>query len=246
MRFLILSDIHSNLEALQAVLEDSQGLYERIVSAGDLVGYGADPEAVIDWARGQDLTQVRGNHDKACAGLVDMEWFSERARAAAEWTLVNLSQAGLEYLRQLPQGPLTVAGFQLFHGSPMDEDEYLLERPDVMLALRDLDFPLSFFGHSHLQGGFLATHGGIAEIPVVAPGADERLIDLTGDEICLANPGSVGQPRDGDPRAAYMLFSSEERLLRYRRVSYDIGSAQRKIRKAGLPADLAARLSLGR
>ena len=246
MRFLILSDIHANWEALEAVLAHAEGLYDRILCAGDLVGYGADPDAVVDWARAKTPVLVRGNHDKVCAGLDDMEWFSPRARASAVWTLETLSAANLEYLRNLPRGPLAVNGFQILHGSPLDEDEYVLATSDALLLRPYLNRPLSFFGHTHLQGGFLADRAGFEEIPGVPSEAEERVFKIPEDCLCLANPGSVGQPRDGDPRAAYLVYSEEEGLLRYRRVRYDVGAAQRKILGAGLPASLADRLADGK
>ena len=246
MRFLILSDIHANWEALEAVLAHAEGLYERILCAGDLVDYGADPDAVVDWARRAEPVLVRGNHDKVCAGLEDMEWFSPAAQASAVWTQESLSAANLEYLRNLPKGPLAVNGFEILHGSPLDEDEYLLGISDVRLIRPYLDCPLSFFGHTHVQGGFLALRGEVEAIPRVSADSDERVFEIPEGCLCLANPGSVGQPRDGDPRGAYLIYSEEEGLLRYRRVCYDIEAAQRKIRGAGLPRSLADRLAEGK
>ncbi len=245
MRFLILSDVHANLEALEAVLAHAEGLYDGILCAGDLVDYGADPDAVVDWARRASPVLVRGNHDKACAGLEDMEWFSPAARASAAWTSVSLSDVNLAYLRRLPRGPLAVGGFQILHGSPLDEDEYLLETADVRLIRPYLDRPLTFFGHTHIQGGFLAHRAGIETIPGVPGGAEERVFEIPPDCFCLINPGSVGQPRDRDPRAAYLLYWQQENVVRYRRVSYDVKAAQRKIRSASLPHSLADRLAAG-
>ncbi|MCC7175553.1 MAG: metallophosphoesterase family protein [Bryobacterales bacterium] len=245
MRFLIISDLHANWEALQAVLEDAEGRYDRILCAGDLVDYGADPNAVVDWARRTAPLLVRGNHDKVCAGLEDMEWFNPAARISAAWTLETLWPANLEYLRSLPKGPLPVHGFQILHGSPLDEDEYLINVHDARQVLPFLHCSLSFFGHTHLQGGFISHDGGFEPVPAVPASQDERVLEIPGGRQCLINPGSVGQPRDGDPRAAYVLYSEEERLLRYRRVPYDVAAAQRKIRAAGLPARLANRLAQG-
>ncbi len=246
MRFLILSDIHANWEALEAVLAHAEGLYDRILCAGDLVDYGADPDAVVDWARQRAPVLVRGNHDKVCAGLEDMEWFSPAAQASAAWTQESLSAANLEYLRNLPKGPLAIDSFQILHGSPVDEDEYVLEIYDARLIRPYLECPLSFFGHTHMQGGFLAQGGDFETIPPVPPDSDERVLEIPEGCLCLANPGSVGQPRDGDPRAAYLIYSDEEGLLRYRRVRYDVEAAQRKIRGAGLPRSLADRLAEGK
>ncbi|MFB3776166.1 MAG: metallophosphoesterase [Bryobacteraceae bacterium] len=246
MRYLILSDIHSNWEALEAVLGHAEGLYDQILSTGDLVGYGADPNPVVEWSRSNLSVVVRGNHDKVCAGLADMEWFGPRAVAAAAWTREQLSPANLEYLRNLPRGPLRVEDFQLMHGSPADEDEYIIESSDLLHIKPHLLCPVSFFGHTHLQGGFLAAGAGFETIPPPPPGAEERVVELPPRCQCLANPGSVGQPRDRDPRAAYLIYASKERVLRYRRVRYDVEAVQRKMRQAGLPAALADRLSAGR
>ena len=246
MRFLILSDIHANWEALQAVLADAEGGYDQILCLGDLVGYGADPNAVVEWARRAVMIAVRGNHDKACAGLSDMDWFGSRARAAVEWTQEELSPANLEYLRHLPQGPQAVENFQILHGSPIDEDEYLIETADVLMVKPFLTHSLSFFGHTHLQGGFLACRAGFEGIPGTPHGCQEHVVEIPAHCFCLANPGSVGQPRDGDPRAAYLLYSPEGQALEYRRVPYDVGAAQERIRRAGLPPALADRLAAGK
>jgi len=246
MRFLILSDIHANWEALQAILAGAEGRYDQILCLGDLVGYGADPNPVVEWARQHVTAIVRGNHDKACAGLSDMEWFGPRARAAVEWTQEQLTAANLEYLRHLPRGPLVVEGFQLFHGSPIDEDEYLIETADVLLVRPYLTYPLSFFGHTHIQGGFLVHRAGFEELPGALGGSQEHIVEIPAHCLCLANPGSVGQPRDGDPRAAYLLYSAGEPILGYQRALYDIRAAQDKIRRAGLPPGLADRLAAGK
>ncbi len=246
MRFLILSDIHANWEALQAVLAHAEGRYDRILCLGDLVGYGADPNPIVEWARQSVSVIIRGNHDKAAAGLSDLDWFGPRARAAVEWTQQELSAASLEYLRSLPPGPLQVEDFQVFHGSPLEEDEYLIETADVLGVKPHLAYPLSFFGHTHLQGGFLAYRGGFEEIRGTPHGHEEHVFEIPERCLCLANPGSVGQPRDEDPRAAYLLYSPEGRDLTYRRAAYDVAAAQAKIRRAGLPPSLADRLSAGK
>jgi predicted phosphodiesterase len=245
MRYLIISDIHANWESLEAVVADAEGRYDRILCNGDLVGYCADPNSVIDWVRRNVALAVRGNHDKACSGLEDLEWFNPVARAAALWTQAALTPENLEYLRNLPKGPLPVEDFQIFHGSPVDEDEYLLSSFDVHQAQSYVERELNFFGHTHMQGGFFWHRNGVRRIKRTPPEVAEQHVVLEPDSICLANPGSVGQPRDGDPRAAYMLYSSGERDLVYRRVAYDVASAQRKIRQAGLPDQLAQRLALG-
>lgn len=245
MRYLILSDIHSNREALDAVLAHAAGAYDRILCCGDLVGYGADPNAVVDWVRANVASVVRGNHDKACAGLEDLEWFNPVARTSAEWTLKTLVPENADYLRRLPRGPSAVDGFDIAHGSPLDEDEYLITVSDAAQMRPYIEKPLLFFGHTHLQGGFFLHRNGIRKIAPPRMPFDETTVVLERDSAYLINPGSVGQPRDGDPRAAYVIYTAEERLISYRRVAYDIGSTQSKILKAGLPDLLAGRLATG-
>lgn len=245
MRYLVISDVHANWEALEAVLEHARGSYDAILCCGDLVGYGADPNRVVEWARRHVSAVVRGNHDKACAGLEDLEWFNPVARAAALWTQQVLTPENLDYLRNLPKGPLALDGFQILHGSPVDEDEYLVTVAHIQQISAYVDRPLSFFGHTHLQGGFFWYRAGVHRIGKLPDTENERVVELSPDAVCLANPGAVGQPRDGDARAAYLLYVPEERILIYRRVPYDVDTAQRKILDAGLPPALAHRLALG-
>jgi predicted phosphodiesterase len=246
VRYLILSDIHGNWEALEAVCNASAGQYDRVVCCGDLVGYGADPNAVTDWARASLAAVVRGNHDRASVGLDDLEWFNPVAKAAALWTGGQLSPENAAYIRQLPKGPLAVNGFYLVHGSPVDEDEYLVDAEEALHAFGYTPGAVAFFGHTHLQGGFIWRRSHIELIRRVDDAANSRVLDLQTEAGYLLNPGSVGQPRDGDPRAAYVLFDPQERLLDFRRVPYDVKTAQEKIRRAGLPPALADRLAAGR
>jgi predicted phosphodiesterase len=245
VRYLILSDIHANREALEAVLADAEGRYDRILCAGDLVDYGADPNAVVDWARQSVAAVVRGNHDKACAGLDDIEWFHPAARASALWTRNALTEVNLEYLRGLPQGPLSIGDFQIMHGSPADEDEYMVSFPDVQRLCTGLEQQVSFFGHTHLQGGFFWRGTNYAGIDQTPPGAGESIVEFPAGCYGMINPGSVGQPRDGDPRAAYVVYSPEEKVFFYRRVVYNVREAQRKILNASLPPQFANRLAVG-
>lgn len=246
MRYLIVSDIHGNREALEAVLDAAGGQYDKILCCGDLVGYGADPNAVTEWARANVAAVVRGNHDRACVGLEDLEWFNPVARLAAVWTERELTEENADYIRGLPRGPLGVDDFQLVHGSPLDEDEYLLDSADARQAFGYLLTPIAFFGHTHVQGGFGWRRGHIEPIGGPEPENGRQALDCDPDASYLLNPGSVGQPRDGDPRAAYVLYSPKERLVCYRRLAYDVRGAQEKIRRAGLPPVLADRLAVGR
>jgi predicted phosphodiesterase len=246
LRYLVLSDIHANLEALQAALDFAKGQYDRILCLGDLVGYGADPNAVTEWVRTSAAVVVRGNHDRACAGLDDLEWFNPVARTAAEWTNRTLTRENRDYIGALPKGPVAVDSFQVMHGSLLDEDEYMVHAGDAGQTFPYLETSLAFFGHTHLQGGFEWGRNRVRTLGRPAPGEKELLLDLDPDCAYLINPGSIGQPRDGDPRAAYVLYHPDDRFLLYRRVLYDIFTAQEKIRRAGLPDLLADRLALGR
>lgn len=239
MPHLILSDIHGNLEALHAVLEDAAGRYDRILCLGDVVGYGADPNAVAEWARSSADVTVRGNHDKDCCGTDSLEHYRPLAIASTMWTRTQLTPENAEYLRSLPRGPLRYEDFDLVHGSPGDEDEYLLDLADVVPAREHIGAQATFFGHTHIQGGFLLTRGGVRRI------VPSRALELEPDHLYLLNPGAAGQPRDGDPRAAYALYWPQERFIEYCRVEYDVPAAAKKIRAAGLPESLALRLTLG-
>jgi predicted phosphodiesterase len=245
VRYLIVSDIHANWHALEAVLEDAEGAYDRVICCGDLVGYCADPNPVVDWARSNAVSTVRGNHDKACAGLENLEWFNPIARSSAVWTIGNLTRENGEYLREMPKGPQPVNGFHILHGSPADEDDYLTAPAEVALVRERLSAKLTFFGHTHVQGGFLIVRNGVLRIPRTPSNAREQTLGFENDVHYLVNPGAVGQPRDGDPRAAYILYDSDSEELTYRRVAYDVAGAQAKIRAAHLPDVLADRLAAG-
>ncbi len=239
MPYLIVSDIHANLEALEAVLASARGRYDRILCLGDLAGYGADPNLVIEWVRANAAAIIRGNHDKACAGQDPLEHFHPAAQASAIWTRATLTPENREYLERLPRGPLRYEDFDLVHGSPLDEDEYLINPGDVAFIREFIETRLTFFGHSHIQGGFLLARAGVMRI------APLLTLEFEPDHAYLINPGSVGQPRDGDSRAAYALYSPEERIIEYCRAAYDIDAAAAKINAAGLPDSLAARLYQG-
>jgi predicted phosphodiesterase len=246
MRYLILSDLHANWDALDAVLQQAAGRYDRVICCGDVVGYGAEPDAVTDWVRDNVAAIVRGNHDKACCGLEDLEWFNPVARAAALWTQAVTQPRNIEYLRQLTKGPEPVNGFQILHGSPLDEDEYVISELDAAHAAPYLDASVNFFGHTHVQGGFLCHRNGVKRLRrLICLGDEGDALELDKDCIYLINPGAVGQPRDGDPRAAYAIYDAANRVVTYYRAVYDVVAAQRKIVKAGLPELLATRLATG-
>ncbi len=245
MRYLILSDIHSNWEALDAVLREAEGGYQEICCLGDIVGYGADPNAVTDWVRENVKHIIRGNHDKACCGLEDPVMFNPVARRAVEWTLDGLTAKNRKYLRNLPQGPLEIDGFLMVHGSILDEDEYVIDPSDAQYQFPHAEGRLVFFGHTHVQGGFL-----LWDLNANGPGKQAELdadaVRIVKGRTQLINPGSVGQPRDLVWQAGYAVFDSDRQLVEFRRCAYDLATAQQKIRDAGLPAALAERLALGR
>ena len=241
-----MSDLHANREALDAVVREASGRYDQAICCGDLVGYGADPNPVTEWVRDHCAVVVRGNHDRASSGLDDLEWFNPVARAAAVWTLENLSDGNAEYIRSLPQGPILVDGFQVVHGSPYDEDEYVLAAVEAGQAFGYLESRLAFFGHTHVQGGFIWNHSRVETIARTSVRTDRQLMEIDPQCAYLVNPGSVGQPRDGDPRAAYAVYDSDAHMLTYYRAVYDVEKAQSRIREVGLPPILADRLSVGR
>lgn len=251
LHILLLSDIHANLEALEACLAAAPP-FDRVANLGDVVGYGASPNEVIDRTRSLGNIFVRGNHDKAATGLIDLEDFNPMAATSALWTRDQLTAEHHEWLYALPQGPLSLEGFpeaNLVHGSPGDEDVYIVSIGDALVPLLALPTPLTFFGHTHLQGGFFAddnsADGFRPEYRTVGQ-AESISLQLKQDTRYLINPGSVGQPRDGDWRAAFALFDTEAQLINFHRVPYNLKAAQDRILSANLPARLATRLAAGR
>lgn len=276
MRALVLSDIHGNLEALEAVLAASHGLWDEIWNLGDVVGYGGSPNQVVERIRALATVHVRGNHDRVCCGLTSPDHFNPVARTAALWTQAALTAENVAWLKAMPQGPVLAGGgaASCAHGSPLDEDQYLLTQRDARTSLEQMSTSVTFFGHTHVQGGFLHDgkdgHGGKdghdghdgKERQEILPGfggqngrrarsRQDSGLETTGLTLpklgrALINPGSVGQPRDRDWRAAYAIFSSEERTVTFCRVPYDVANSQRRILDARLPERLAARLREGR
>lgn len=251
VRILLLSDIHANLEALDACLADAPS-FDRIVNLGDIVGYGASPNEVTDRSREIGTIFVRGNHDKAATGGMELEDFNPMAAAAALWTRNELTPKNLDWLRTLPHGPVSLPDIpevQLVHGSPNDEDEYVVSLGDALAPLITLSTPLTFFGHTHLQGGFFANgssaDGFRPEYHTVGQ-AETVPLQLKSSARYLINPGSVGQPRDGDWRAAFALFDTEALVVHFHRTPYNLKAAQDRIFAAKLPARLATRLAAGR
>jgi diadenosine tetraphosphatase ApaH/serine/threonine PP2A family protein phosphatase len=245
MRYLVLTDIHANLEALEACLADAAARRcDRALVLGDLVGYGADPNAVIDTLRELDpVAIVRGNHDKVASGLEGSDGFNSVARSAVQWTFDELTMEHRTWLAQLPKGPHQVSDMlEICHGSPFDEDAYIFDELDAARALKASGRPLCIFGHTHCPAVFELSSAGLDG---AGPTADSR-IQLVDGSRYLVNPGAVGQPRDGDARAAYAIVDDVARSVDFIRVGYAIEVTQTKIVKAGLPEVLAHRLAVGR
>ena len=248
MRYLVLTDIHANLEALEACLADAGARgYDRTLVLGDIVGYGPDPNEVIERVRAlEPLTIVRGNHDKVACGIEEPEGFNVVARSAALWTLGVLTPEYRAWLAALPEGPILVdAVIEICHGSPFDEDAYIFDELDVNHALKVSKRPLCLFGHTHSRAAFEQAPNADMVDPVSLRHSGEVEIMLRDGFKYLLNPGSVGQPRDGDPDAAWLLLDLEARHASFGRVSYDVARTQAEIREAGLPDALADRLALG-
>ena len=250
MRVLIISDVHANTQALDACIEAFPA-YDVVWNLGDVVGYGANPNEAITRCQQLGDLFVRGNHDKACSGVTDVAGFNPVAAMAAIWTKRNLTPENLEWLKVLPQGPVTPdieLNVACVHGSPLDEDQYLINVQEATEPLLHPAAQCTFFGHTHLQGGFFKQE----EVHAIRPAfRDPKLpqrveLKLHPEATYLINPGSIGQPRDGDPRAGFALFDADETLVTFYRVPYDIEGAQKKILEAGLPPRLAERLADGR
>ena len=251
MRILLLSDIHSNLEALEACLAAAPP-YDIVVNLGDIVGYCASPNEVIERSRELGKIFIRGNHDKAASGLMDLKDFNPVAALAAEWTREHLTENNLAWLRSLPQGPLQVDGVadvQFVHGSPIDEDEYVVSVRDAVEPIMVSPVTVTFFGHTHLQGSFVANATYLdAFRPAYKTVGQAETIDvpLKKGLRYLVNPGSVGQPRDGDWRAGFAVYDTDARIVTFCRVPYNLKSTQDRIFAAQLPQRLGTRLAAGR
>lgn len=255
MRYLIISDIHANLEALEATLE-AAGRYDRVLMLGDLIGYGADPNAVVERVRAlSGMTIIRGNHDKVGAGLEDVDNFNYVARQAIAWTSEVLTPDNRAWVADLPQGPVIIDDdLEICHGAPFDEDVYIFDDLDALRALHTARRAVCLFGHTHVPAVFQLRQRASAgssragsELEFASPSKDGPLsIPLDPDSRYLINCGAVGQPRDNDPRAAYGILDAELHTLTLMRTEYDVSAAQAKILAAGLPEVLAHRLAVGR
>jgi len=240
MRVAVLSDIHSNAYALDAVLE-AIGPYDQLWVLGDIVGYGPHPDQVVERLQEADAIAVQGNHDAAVLGRIPTGTFNDLARAAVEWTAGQVTQATREWLGSLPEKRVE-GDFTLAHGSPRDPLwEYLISVSSVRLNLTAFDSRHCLVGHTHYPLTFREDRGHVSVLN--APDGGHLELD---ERRCILNPGSVGQPRDGDPRACAMLLDTTAGEAEWHRVEYPIERTQQDIRDLPLPGVLADRLELGR
>jgi predicted phosphodiesterase len=245
MKYLIISDLHSNLEALSAVMAMvKRKRFDRILVLGDLVGYGANPNQIIDIIRRlKQAVVIRGNHDKVASGLESGENFNRAAMQSALWTRSKLTPDNRAYLSRLPQGPVMVDGeIVVSHGTPLDEDAYIFSDYDAYEVFQAFDFKICFFGHTHLPVIYAVSN---QRLYTFRPNGDRVRIELVEGYKYMINPGSVGQPRDKNPMASFAIYDSENRSITFKRVEYSIPKTQDKILKAGLPQSLANRLAIG-
>ena len=245
MRALILSDIHANLEALEAVLHDAQarGGFDVIWCLGDTVGYGPDPGACIDRIREFKLVAVAGNHDHAAVGLIDASDFNDTAKSAAKWTAKQVDAEQRNYLKSLPM--VSVQGqFTLVHGSLRDPIvEYLLDRNSAAGTLALMETSYCLVGHSHIPFVCCEVQEN-PEYPEFIEFPEDEPVAL-GYERRIINPGGVGQPRDRDSRPSYAMYNSDQSTIQRHRVTYDLAKTQKKMKAANLPARLIDRLDHG-
>lgn len=240
MRVAVLSDIHANVVALDAVLADA-GSPDAVWHCGDVVGYGPEPNAVVDRLIDVGAVGVAGNHDRAAVGGREIEWFNADARLAMEWTRKQIGETAEAWLRSLPERR-TESDVHLVHGSPRDPTwEYITTTAIAAANLELLPTVLGLFGHTHHPIAWEDSGGGARAVE--PPGTDPVTLDPA--RRTLANPGSVGQPRDGDPRASWLELDLEARTARWHRVAYDIAAVQTAMRAAGLPMRLVERLRHG-
>jgi diadenosine tetraphosphatase ApaH/serine/threonine PP2A family protein phosphatase len=247
VRYAVLSDVHGNLEALSAVLADAA--YEGalgVLCLGDAVGYGADPVACVELLGERSTGMVAGNHEYGALGLLDLRWFNPVARAAALWTREQLGADHQGYLSGLPLSS-ALGEATCVHASPRrpEEWDYLLSAEDGFEAFPDFATRLCFVGHSHRPGVWSLGSSGPAHEDLGGPAWHDHRIPFHDGRRYIVNVGSVGQPRDRDPRAAYVVWDEDERSITLRRVMYDHKAAAAKILRAGLPRALADRLAHG-
>ena len=246
MKYAIISDIHANLEALEAVLSDAQPRANAVICLGDIVGYNANPNECLDIVRTVCAVVIAGNHDQAAVGLRPYDDFNEYASAAIDWTRSQLTPAGEAYLQSLPTTAEFGAYWLAAHGSPRDTDEYLFHATHFQQSFAYLQQHLPemrccFVGHTHLPMAWQYTLAGL--VTPIEPAS--RIIPLDLRYRYMVNPGSVGQPRYGGPDASYVLLDDTALTVEFRFIAYDVETTQEKIYDAGLPPYLAERLAMG-
>ena len=235
----LISDIHANLHALDSVLERLDDC-ERVICLGDIVGYGAHPDECVKGIRSRNIPCVMGNHDAACIGILSLGWFNPHAANAIRWTLENMAGESSNFLRNLPRS-LNEKPCYIVHGSPREPTtEYLTNRFQAMDGFRSCDDQVILVGHTHVPLVFME-RGGIEEIKPL----DGDWVSYRRRRLIL-NPGSVGQPRDGDPRAAFSILDTDSEKIGLFRQEYDVEAARKEIIEAGLPDRLGDRLLVGR
>lgn len=241
MRVLIISDIHANLAAFQAVLADAQGQWDTIWCLGDLVGYGPDPNECVALLREHDHISLSGNHDWAVLGKLDIQNFNHEAQIAIRWTRQAISTDTRDYLATLPP-TLTESPFTLVHGSPRQPVwEYILDAYTAAINFEHFETPYCLVGHTHVPAVFVETD----DYHVLSQQPECGSILVLNHQRLIINPGSVGQPRDSDPRAAYSLLDIEKNSLIHKRVEYPVAVTQDKMRQYGIPKRLIQRLEYG-
>ncbi|GAB4545691.1 MAG: metallophosphoesterase family protein [Anaerolineae bacterium] len=245
MRYLIISDIHANLAAFKAVLEDARGKYDKVWCLGDLVGYGPDPNECIELLNSLDHLGIAGNHDWAVLGKLDVDDFNPDARHVSLWTRRVLTESNRNYLKKLPVALIEEGQFTLVHGSPRHPIwEYILYPAVAQLNFDHFSTPYCMVGHTHSPVVFYAPEnpGGICEtlVPLSNNGPEPL-----GRRRFILNPGSVGQPRDGDPRASYGILDLDALTFEYHRIAYPIAEVQERMQALGFPSRLINRLSFG-
>jgi len=248
MRYLVLSDIHSNIEAFDACIHRAKHAgFESVLCCGDVVGYGPNPIEAIDILRGLKALTIRGNHDRVAAGLDEPTQFNPHARRAVFWTRSMLPDSHKDYLGNLPVGPLEItADAQLVHGAITDEDDYIFTEADANENFRLTDRHITFFGHSHFPVVFSVDAAGNSVMATSYEFDEFTAVKCEASRKLFINPGSVGQPRDGDPRASFAIWDQDRSRMEFYRVEYDVEVTQEKMRQAQLPQYLIDRLAVGR
>jgi predicted phosphodiesterase len=244
MKYLIFSDIHSNFEAFEALLQCAPVIEaDKHLFLGDLVGYGANPNQTITLFKEiENIYSIRGNHDKVIANLESSSLFNPVAAFSAEWSKLQISEDNQVFLKQLKKGPEVVDHFiTICHGSTFDEDYYVFSMFEAVESFKFMETSIGFFGHTHFPVIYLLRNEKIDIVPL----SQETKIKLDPNTRYLVNPGSIGQPRDKNPNPSYIIFDSNKKELHFKRFTYNIKETQRKIREAGLPEILASRLESG-